>query len=81
MATPLQYCCLENPTDRGAWRATLQGVAKSRTHLSDERVVARDSPTNTTHSLVDEGPPRGSCNDTSPGNRHRNLVAESERKE
>ena len=28
---PLQYSCLENPMDRGAWRATVQGVAKSRT--------------------------------------------------
>ena len=25
----LQYSCLENPMDRGAWRATVQGVAKS----------------------------------------------------
>ena len=32
---PLQYSCLENPTDRGAWRATVHGVAKSRTRLSD----------------------------------------------
>ena len=28
---PLQYSCLENPTDRGAWQATVHGVAKSRT--------------------------------------------------
>ena len=32
---PLQYSCLENPMDRGAWRATVRGVAKSRTQLSD----------------------------------------------
>ena len=25
---PLQYSCLRNPTDRGAWRATVHGVAK-----------------------------------------------------
>ena len=34
---PVQYSCLENPMDRGAWRATVQGVAKSWTclkHLS-----------------------------------------------
>ena len=31
---PLQYSCLENPMDRGAWRVTLQGVAKSQTQLS-----------------------------------------------
>ena len=30
---PLQYSCLENPTDRGAWRATVRGVKKSQTRL------------------------------------------------
>ena len=30
----LQYSCLENPMDRGAWRAAVRGVAKSRTRLS-----------------------------------------------
>ena len=33
--TPLQYSCLENPVDRGAWWAAVHGVAKSRTRLSD----------------------------------------------
>ena len=33
--TPLQYSCLENPMDRGAWWAAVPGVAKSRTQLSD----------------------------------------------
>ena len=28
---PFQYSCLENPMDRGAWRATVHEVAKSRT--------------------------------------------------
>ena len=28
---PLQYSCLENPTDRGAWQTTVYGVAKSQT--------------------------------------------------
>ena len=32
---PLQYCCLENSMDRGAWQATVYGVAKSKTQLSD----------------------------------------------
>ena len=32
---PLQDSCLENAMDRGAWRATVHGVAKSRTRLSD----------------------------------------------
>ena len=33
--TPLQYSCLENPMDGGAWWATVHGVPKSRTRLSD----------------------------------------------
>ena len=32
---PLQYSCPENPMDRGAWCATVHGVAKSWTHLSN----------------------------------------------
>ena len=32
---PLQYSCLKNSMDRGAWRATIHGVAKSQTRLSD----------------------------------------------
>ena len=32
---PLQYSCLENPMDGGAWWATVHGVAKSWTRLSD----------------------------------------------
>ena len=33
--TPLQYSCLENPRDGGAWWAAVHRVAKSRTRLSD----------------------------------------------
>ena len=44
---PFQYSCLENPTDRGAWRATSMG-AKSWTRLNTL------SPTNdTSHDIVD----------------------------
>ena len=32
---PLQYSCLGNPMDRGAWWATVHGVTKSQTRLSD----------------------------------------------
>ena len=32
---PLGYSCLENPMDRGAWWATVHGVTKSQTWLSD----------------------------------------------
>ena len=33
--TPLQYSCLENPMDGGAWWAAVHGVARSWTRLSD----------------------------------------------
>ena len=33
--SPLQYSCLENPMDGGAWWPAVHGVAKSRTRLSD----------------------------------------------
>ena len=45
--TPLQYSCLENPIDRGAWWAAVHGVAKSRTRLRDF--------TFTFHSCIGEG--------------------------
>ena len=32
---PLQYSCLKNPIDRGAWKAAVHGVAKSQTQLSN----------------------------------------------
>ena len=35
MGPPLQYFCLENPTDGGAWQAAGHGVVKGRTLLSD----------------------------------------------
>ena len=33
--TPLQYSCLENPIDGGAWKAAVHGVTEGRTQLSD----------------------------------------------
>ena len=33
--TPLQYSCLKNPMDGGAWKAAVHGVAEGRTRLSD----------------------------------------------
>ena len=32
---PLQYSCLENSMDRGAWRATVHGIVKSQTRMRD----------------------------------------------
>ena len=40
---PLQYSCLENPIDGGAWWATVHGVAKSWTRLSDFAFAIRFS--------------------------------------
>ena len=34
-SNPLQYSCLENPKNRGAWRAEVHGVTKNWTQLSD----------------------------------------------
>ena len=34
-SNPLQYSCLENPMDRGAWQTTVHGVAMSRTRRRD----------------------------------------------
>ena len=38
---PLQDSCLENPMDRGAWRATVREVAESQTRLSDYYIFLR----------------------------------------
>ena len=40
---PLQFSCLENPMDGGAWQAIVHGVAKSRTRLSDFTSFTFDS--------------------------------------
>ena len=37
----LQYSCLENPMDRGAWQGTVYGVSKSWTLLSKEQRVTK----------------------------------------
>ena len=36
---PLQYFCLGNPIDRGAWQAAAHGIAKSRTQLSESTTI------------------------------------------
>ena len=38
---PLQYSCLENPMDRGAWWGTVHEVTQSRTRLSDSAHMLR----------------------------------------
>ena len=39
---PLQYSCLENPMDRGAWQVRVNGIAKSQTQLSNTLKKGRD---------------------------------------
>ena len=41
---PLQYSCLGNPMDRGAWQATVHGVTKSWTALSDSTANTTQLP-------------------------------------
>ena len=41
----LQYSCLENPIDRGAWQATVHGIAKSQTQLSEPRISHKQNYT------------------------------------
>ena len=40
---PLQYSCLENPMDGGAWRATVHGASKSQIWLSDFTIGGKES--------------------------------------
>ena len=61
--TPLQYSCLENPMDRGAWWAAVHGVAQSRTRLK-ELSSSSSSPINCFLAQLhhaDLGISRGSC--------------------
>ena len=44
---PLQYSCLENSMERGAWWATVQGVTKSQTRLTYRYTDMRDTRTHT----------------------------------
>ena len=48
---PLEYPCLENSMDRGIWLATVHGVAKSRTRLSNFTIyyLSKDLGQNTFH--------------------------------
>ena len=57
---PLQYSCLENLMDRGAWRATVHGVAKSWTQLSEQPrdpIGAENSPQHPCVSVLFGGLP------------------------
>ena len=53
---PLQYSCLENPMDGEAWQATVHGVTKNRTQLSDftylQRVQNKQNEADTDRELA-----------------------------
>ena len=46
-SNPLQYSCLGNPTDRGAWRTTVHGVTKSQTQLNNNKWLSHDDTVTT----------------------------------
>ena len=57
---PLQYFCVKNPMDRGAWRATVHGAAKSRPQLSTYVIMIFSKSQNNLvppsyHSVLPEG--------------------------
>ena len=49
--TPLQYSCLENPMDGGAWLATVHGVAKSQIQLSDFTITITKQTSNSAYGI------------------------------
>ena len=49
-SNPLQYICLENPMDRGAWQAAVHGITKSQTQLKRLSMHARTHLLNSTGS-------------------------------
>ena len=52
---PLQYSCLENPMDRGAWQTRVHRIAKSRTRLTWLSTYAQDSNKTQMLELSDKG--------------------------
>ena len=50
--SPLQYCCLENPVDRGPWRAAVHRIARSWTQLKRLSMHACIGEGNATHSSI-----------------------------
>ena len=50
--SPLQYSDLENPMDRGAWQATVHGVSKSQTRLSDFHFTISEDRLEMAHRVI-----------------------------
>ena len=53
---PFQYSCLENPLDRGAWQATLHGVARVEHDLATKLLLLLLSPYREINSVTDLTP-------------------------
>ena len=54
---PLQYSCLENPTDRGAWWATVHRVAKAKGSQNFPHQGSKSYPLQWKHRVLTSGPP------------------------
>ena len=68
-SNPLQHSCLENPMDRGAWRATVHRVAKSWTRLKQLSMHAHTLPPMPNHQIYHYiGLPWGLMVNNSPAN-------------
>ena len=52
---PLQYFCLENPMDRGAWQAPVHAVAKSWTWLTDFHFTSRSTKSQSKPDILIKG--------------------------
>ena len=74
--TPLQYSCLENPMDRGAWWAAVYGVAQSRTRLGRLSSSSKPIWLNFAHTVVD---PRFGCLTHSEGKQTKTVEFEEEK--
>ena len=58
---PLQYSCLENPMDSGAWRATVHGVAELDTTEETEHACTAESVQPGFLILMSDGAPHSRC--------------------
>ena len=54
-SNPLQYCCVENPMDRGAWWATVHRIAKSQTWLKRLSMWSRQGKVGRNAKFLDKG--------------------------
>ena len=65
---PLQYSCLENPMDRGGWRSTVHGVAKSQT--LKRRNTHNEESQMSAHRCTAVTPRKGHCHHSKKKKNH-----------